>query len=147
MTNQVQVRTDVRNASYVRLQRASMMRHPGLPFAEVFEIEHAEALAEDARRFSVGSKPLARITGAAAELLLEAHTVGTRFGVELGGLFDKETARECEEGEFGTVHLECGMHGGVNIARECRFECEPDLYQVFLINDAGTAWLEDAGKI
>ncbi len=89
---------------------------------------------------------LAQITDAAAELLMEAYTTGTRFGVELGGLFDKETARELEIEELGTVHVECEVHGigGRLICHD--MDCSADLYQVFIINDAGEAWLADAGK-
>jgi hypothetical protein len=89
---------------------------------------------------------LANITGAAAELLMEAHITGTRFGVELGGLFDKATARELEAEGFGTVHLECETHGQVVDSR-CARDCDTNAYQVFVINDAGTAWLDDSGKI
>lgn len=91
---------------------------------------------------------LAQITGAAAELLLEAHVTGTRFGVELGGLFDKGTARELEAEGLGAVHLECETHGmnASQIGRlvRCRMA---DLTSVFVINDAGEEWLEDAGRI
>lgn len=87
---------------------------------------------------------LAQITTAAAELLLEAHIIGTRFGVELGGLFDKGTARELVEEGFGEVRDECEAHGwGCPPGDDCR----DDMHQVFVINDAGTEWLEDAGKI
>jgi len=88
---------------------------------------------------------LAQITDAAAELLAEAHVVGERFGVELGRLFDKGTARELENEGFGAVHLECETHGRIRFGA-CTIASH-DVYQVFVINDAGTAWLEDAGKI
>ncbi len=90
---------------------------------------------------------LANITGAAAELLMEAHTVEESrpgLGVELGGLFDKGTARELEEEGFGDVRRECETHGVGRPA--CILGC-PDTYRVFIINDAGTAWLDDSGKI
>lgn len=91
-------------------------------------------------------KILAQITDAAAELLLEARITGRRFGVELGGLFDKATARELEEEGFGTVHWECETHGMSR--HRCQAYCNPaDLYQVFVINDAGEGWLDDAGRI
>lgn len=93
-----------------------------------------------------GQKILAQITDAAAELLLEAHITGQRFGVELGGLFDKKTARELEIEGLGRVHLECEAHGMIAIC-VCRDEYPENLYQVFVINDAGEEWLEDAGRI
>lgn len=93
-------------------------------------------------------KILAQITDAAAELLLEAHVAGTRFGVELGGLFDKETARELEAEGFGRVMPECETHGFITLA--CGpggVDCPDDWTWVFIINDAGEEWLEDAGRI
>lgn len=94
-------------------------------------------------------KILAQITDAAAELLLEAHVTGNRFGVELGGLFDKETARELEAERFGTVRLECETHGhAASNSSICRSTCDDsDLYPVFVVNDAGEEWLEDTGRI
>ncbi len=89
-----------------------------------------------------GNRVLAQITDAAAELLMEAHTVGTRFGVELGGLFAKATARELVAEEFGAMYLECEQHGTAGT-----HDCEYDRYWVFIINDAGEEWLEDAGRI
>ncbi len=91
---------------------------------------------------------LANISGAAAELLMEAHVTGTRFGVELGGLFDKGTARELQAEGFGTVKMECETHGLITNVPTCVRECDAsDLHWVFIINDAGTAWLDSAGKI
>lgn len=92
-----------------------------------------------------GNQVLAQISDAAAELLLEAHIVGERLGVELGGLFDKGTARELVAEGFGAMYLECETHGIVNVP--CDMDCEADAYRVFVINDAGEGWLEDAGRI
>lgn len=113
---------------------------------ELAEIKKAET---EAKPFIVGegNKALANITGAAAELLLEAHTMSARhpIGVEFGGLFAKEAARELEDEGMGTVHLECEVHGQVRCPAPD--DCTAEVYSVFLISDAGTAWLENAGKI
>jgi hypothetical protein len=91
-----------------------------------------------------GNRILAQISDAAAELLLEARVTGTRFGVELGGTFDKATARELEDEDLGSVKIECETHG---FACPPQDDCWADTVLVFVINDAGEEWLDDAGKI
>jgi len=103
-------------------------------------VKDCERLAQ----FPVGSAPLAQITDAAAELLTEAYLMTPRFGVELGGIFDSETARELVEERMGDVQTDCETHG---FACPPGDDCSADMVQVFKINDAGEAWLEDAGKI
>lgn len=111
----------------------------------ITSVKNSEGLAQF---IGATNKPLAQITDAAAELLLEAHVTGTRFGVELGGLFDKATARELEDEGLGRVVLECETHGRCSLRPDyCRDCNRSDLYQVFVINDAGEEWLEDAGRI
>ncbi len=80
---------------------------------------------------------LANITGAAAELLLEAYLMTPRFGVELGGMFDLGTARELENEDFGEVREECETHGfGNRTYADC--ECPAsETHQVFIINEPG----------
>lgn len=87
---------------------------------------------------------LANITGAAAELLMSAYENG-EIGTELGGFFTLDVATELEAEGFGDVATECERHGQVRCP--VSDDCTAEVYPVFLINDAGTAWLDDAGKI
>ncbi len=90
---------------------------------------------------------IANITRAAAAMLVEAQE-SRGLGVELHVPDSKHVAMELSTEGFGTVHLECEVHGRAAERPDyCRY-CDRDgLRQVFVINDAGTNWLADSGKL
>ena len=92
-----------------------------------------------------GNRVLAQISDAAAELLAEAHEMRD-FGIELGGVWYLELARELESEGFGSVMPECLTHGIAEFTA-CGSCDTGEIAYVFMINDAGREWLEDAGRI
>lgn len=91
-----------------------------------------------------GNRVLAQISDAAAELLAEARDMGS-LGAEFGGVFMRGIARELVDEGLGEIAFTCEHHG-MNVS-SCLVNCHPgDVSPLFLINDAGEAWLADSGR-
>lgn len=90
-----------------------------------------------------GNRVLAQISDAAAELLVEAHDMG-HLGQPCSPHFVREAARELQAEGFGRIVMECQQHG----LWDCPgwHACSAEVIHVFLINDAGAAWLADSGR-